>query len=51
MLPEAPLMRTSYPNFAPRADYSRGDPRSMVPVRLAGKEVTEGFCTTAAGLS
>jgi hypothetical protein len=34
-----------------RSDCSRGDPRSMVPVRLAGAEVTEGFCTKLAGLS
>jgi hypothetical protein len=44
-------MRANYSNFAPRVDSRRGDPRSMVPVRLAGAEVTEGFCTTAAGLS
>ncbi len=38
-------------DFAPRGDYRRGDPRSMVPVRLAGAEVTEGFCTKSAVLS
>jgi hypothetical protein len=44
-------MRASYSTFAPRADYSRGDPRSMVPVRLAGTEVTEAFWAKLAGLS
>jgi hypothetical protein len=28
-----------------------GDPRSMVPVRQAGTEVTAGFCTKLAGCS
>jgi hypothetical protein len=44
-------MRATYSNFAPRGDYSPGDPRTMVPVRLAGAEVTEGFCTKLGGLS
>ncbi len=37
-------------DFAPEAITGGGDPRSMVPVRLAGAEVTEGFCTKLAGL-
>jgi hypothetical protein len=40
-----------HPHFAPRVDYRRGDPRSMVPVRLAGAEVTEAFWAKAAVLS
>ena len=32
---------TGYSTFAPRIDCSRGNPRSMVPVRLAGAEVTK----------
>jgi hypothetical protein len=43
-------MHASYSNFAPKGDYRRDDPRSMVPVRLAGAEVTEGFWASAAGL-
>jgi hypothetical protein len=41
-------LSTSYSNFAPRPDYSRGDPHSMVLVRLAGTEVSAGFCTKLA---
>ncbi len=41
----------STPDFAPRGDCRRGDPRSMVLVRLAGTEVTEGFWAKLAGLS
>ena len=44
-------MRDSYSNFPPRVDCRRRDPRSMVPVRLAGTEVSEAFCTSAAVLS
>jgi hypothetical protein len=40
-----------YSNFAHRGDYRRRDPRSMVPVRLAGAEVTEAFWAKLAGLS
>ena len=36
-------------DFAPRSDCSLGDPRSMVPVRLAGAEVTGAFWASAAG--
>jgi hypothetical protein len=39
------------PHFAPEAIAGGGDPRSMVPVRLAGAEVTEGFWASAAVLS
>ena len=39
------------PTFRPEATTGGGDPRSMVPVRLAGAEVSEGFCTKLAGLS
>jgi hypothetical protein len=36
-------------DFAPRNDSRQRVSRSMVPVRLAGAEVTEAFCTSAAG--
>jgi hypothetical protein len=34
-----------------RSDYRQSDPRSMVPVRLAGAEVTEAFWAKLAVLS
>jgi hypothetical protein len=34
---------SSFSNFAPEPITGGGDPRSMVPVRLAGAEVTEAF--------
>ena len=36
--------------MAERLIRMRGDPRSMVPVRLAGTEVTEAFWASAAVL-
>jgi NAD(P)-dependent dehydrogenase (short-subunit alcohol dehydrogenase family) len=41
----------STPDFAPRGDCRRGDPRTVVPVRRAGAEVTEAFWTKLAVLS
>jgi hypothetical protein len=40
-----------HPEPCPRADCRRGDPRSMVPVRRAGAEVTETFWAKLAVLS
>jgi hypothetical protein len=41
--PKYPTTPNSTGVNEPRADYRRCDPRSMVPVRLAGAEVTEAF--------
>jgi len=46
-----PLQNKQQFNFAPKGDYRRGDPHTMVPVLLAGAEVTEAFWAKLAVLS
>ena len=44
-------MHAGHSTFAPRADCRRDDPRTIVPVRLAGTEVSASFCTKLAVVS
>jgi hypothetical protein len=46
-----PRHRIPPASMKPEAITRGGDPRSMVPVWLAGAEVAAGFCTSAAGLA